>query len=69
MEIAGLRERQLWFHGQSANLHFVVISDNHPANSPGSTSFTVIYDTAQELFDMNNTSYFQPMLQTFKFSS
>ena len=47
---------------------FVVIADNHPANSQTTQSFTIAYATGQQIFDMANTTYFQPMLQSFKFS-
>lgn len=47
----------------------VVISDNHPANTSSTQSFTIGYATAAQVFDMANTTYFQPMLQSFKFTS
>jgi hypothetical protein len=55
--------------GTSVPLEFVVISDNHPASSPSTKSFTIIYGTAQQSFASAKTSYFQPMLQSFKFTS
>jgi hypothetical protein len=55
--------------GQSVVLQFVVIADNHPASSPSTNSFTIVYGTAKALFSSAMTSYFQPMLQSFKFTS
>ena len=55
--------------GQAGVVQLVVASDNHPANSPTTNSFTVIYATIQGLFSAANTQYFQPMLQSFKFTS
>ena len=55
--------------GQSGDIQMVVASDNHPANSASTNSFTVIYATLKATFDAANTQYFQPMLQSFKFTS
>lgn len=55
--------------GQAAVVQFVVASDNHPANSAATQSFTIIYATTQILFSAANTQYFQPMLQSFKFTA
>ena len=57
------------FGGQSGVVQLVVASDNHPANSPSTNSFTVIYATLQATFDTANAQYFQPMLQSFKFTA
>ncbi len=55
--------------GQSVDLQFVVIGDNHPASSPSTNSFTIVYITAKQLFATASSTYFQPMLQSFKFTS
>lgn len=47
----------------------VVIADNHPANSPATMGFEIAYLTGQQLFDLANSAAFQPMLQSFKFTS
>lgn len=47
----------------------VAASDNHPANSASTNNFTIAYGTQQSNFDTANTQYFQPMLQSFKFTS
>ncbi len=55
--------------GQVGVVQLVVASDNHPANSASTSSYTVIYGTLQATFDAANGQYFQPMLQSFKFTS
>ena len=55
-------------NGQSFDGQVVVMSDNHPANSANTQNFTIIYATEKSLFATANTSYFQPMLQSFKFT-
>jgi hypothetical protein len=55
-------------NGQNVDLRIVVISDNHPAKSADSQNFTTLYGTEKSLFATANTSYFQPMLQSFKFT-
>jgi len=55
-------------NGQSVVVQVVVASDNHPASSPSTKSFTVVYGTMQQLFATANTTYFHPMLQSFKFT-
>jgi len=47
----------------------VVIADNHPAGLPTSMGFEIAYLTGQQVFDIANNSAFQPMLQSFKFTS
>lgn len=55
-------------NGQNAIVKLVVIASNHPANSPSTSSFLIAYGTGKSLFDSANKTYFQPMLQSFKFS-
>lgn len=55
--------------GQTGMVQMVVASDNHPANSPSTNSFTIIYATLQATFQAANGQYFQPMLQSFKFTA
>jgi hypothetical protein len=47
----------------------VVIADNHPAHSPATMGFEIAYLTGQQVFDLANSGAFQPMLQSFKFTS
>lgn len=57
--------------GQSTrtNVKIYVISDNHPANSTSTRAFVIGYATGTQVFDLANSGYFQPMLQSFKFTS
>jgi len=55
-------------NGVSFDVQLVVISDNHPAHSANTQNFTIIYSTDKSLFATANTSYFQPMLHSFKFT-
>ena len=54
-------------NNQDTNIQVVVIADVHPANTPLSKSFTIAYQAPVATFSQDNTSYFQPMLQSFKF--
>jgi hypothetical protein len=56
-------------NGQNGVVQFVVACDNHPASSPSTKAFIVVYGTAQQVFATDNTTYYQPMLQSFKFTS
>jgi hypothetical protein len=55
-------------NGQNTTVELVAIADNHPANSPSTRSFLIAYGTGKSVFNAANTTYFQPMLQSFKFS-
>lgn len=55
--------------GQTGTVQAVVAADNHPANSASTNSYAITYQTLQATFDTANTQYFQPMLQSFKFTS
>ena len=46
----------------------VVIADNHPAHTLTTDAFTIAYGTAQQLFDLAFSAYFQVMLQSFNFT-
>ena len=56
--------------GQSSrvNVKIYIIADNHPASSPSTKAFIIGYATGTQVFDLANTGYFQPMLQSFKFT-
>lgn len=49
-------------------MEFAVLADNHPASSSSTISYMIIYGTTQDLFSSSSSSYFQPMLQSFKFT-
>lgn len=55
-------------NGQNTTVKIVAIADNHPANSPSTRSFLMAYGTGKSVFNTANTTYFQPMLQSFKFT-
>ncbi|HLG77537.1 MAG TPA: hypothetical protein VFA09_03890 [Ktedonobacteraceae bacterium] len=48
-------------------MHSVVMATIHPANSPASQGYTIAYSAPQSMFNAANTTYFQPVLQSFKF--
>lgn len=47
----------------------VVIATVYPGKTPRSKGYTIIYRGPQSSFAQTNTSYFQPMLQSFKFQA
>ncbi len=55
-------------NNQDTNIQVVVLADVHPANTPLSKSYTILYQAPVATFSQDNTSYFQPMLQSFKFT-
>jgi hypothetical protein len=48
-------------------IRVVVIANVHPANALASKGYTINYSATQPMFSQANTTYFQPMLQSFKF--
>jgi hypothetical protein len=55
-------------NNQDTNVQVVVLAVVHPANTPLSKSFTILYQAPVSTFSQNDTTYFQPMLQSFKFA-
>ena len=55
-------------NNQDTNIQVVVIATVHPANTLLSKSFTIFYQAPVSTFSQDNTTYFQPMLQSFKFA-
>jgi hypothetical protein len=55
-------------NNQNTNVQVVVLADVHPANTPISKSFTILYQAPASTFSQDNKTYFQPMLQSFKFA-
>ncbi|MEO6887889.1 MAG: hypothetical protein ABI324_02720 [Ktedonobacteraceae bacterium] len=45
----------------------IVIADNHPTNSISTRGYTIAYGTGQQVFDLANGAYFQPILSSFRF--
>lgn len=56
-------------NGQQVQLEAVLLTNNHPANAPNTNNFTIFYTTAQQLLSNATSSYFQPMLNSFKFTA
>lgn len=56
-------------NGQSSVVELVILADNHPATSAATRAFIIGYGTAKNLLNTVSTMYFQPMLQSFKFTS
>ena len=54
-------------NNQDTAIQVVVIATVHPASSLLSKSFTILYQAPVSTFSQDNTTYFQPMLQSFKF--
>ncbi len=55
-------------NNQDIPIQVVVIAIIHPANSLSSKSFTILYQAPESSFSQDNSTYFQPMLQSFKFT-
>ena len=55
-------------NNQDTNVQVVVLAVVHPANTLLSKSFTILYQAPVATFSQDNTTYFQPMLQSFKFA-
>ncbi len=56
-------------NGGQANVEIVVLATNHPNQSVDTKAFVITYETIQDTFTQAQSTYFLPMLQTFKFSS
>ncbi len=48
-------------------IQVVVVAGIHPTKAPASKGYTIDYRAPKSTFDSANTTYFQPMLQSFKF--
>jgi hypothetical protein len=55
-------------NNQDTNIQVVVLAVVHPANTLLSKSFTIVYQAPVSTFSQDNTTYFQPVLQSFKFA-
>jgi len=54
-------------NNQNTMVQVVVLATVHPAKAPTSRGYTIDYRTTQLMFNQANTTYFQPMLKSFKF--
>jgi hypothetical protein len=55
-------------NNQDTNVQVVVLAVVHPANTLLSKSFTILYQAPVSTFSQDDTNYFQPTLQSFKFA-
>lgn len=55
--------------GQSVDVQLYILADNHPASTPATKSFVIVYTTAKQLMPVAISTYFHQMLQSFKFTS
>jgi hypothetical protein len=55
--------------GTAVNGKIYILATNHPENTPTTKLFVIVYDAPSLTFDQANTSDFQPMLQSFKFTA
>jgi hypothetical protein len=46
----------------------IVIADNHPPHSLQTRGFVIAYGTDERVFNLIDASYFQPILQSFRFT-
>lgn len=56
-------------NGQSSDIEATVLANNHPARATDTKGYVLVYVAAKDQFDQARTKYFQPMLQSFKFTS
>lgn len=56
-------------NGQTTTYQAVIQADGHPANSSMPKGFLIIYAAPTQVFDQANNDDFQPMLQSFTFTS
>jgi len=46
----------------------IVLATNHPVASSSTRGYTIAYGTGQQIFDLTDHAYFQPMLNSFLFT-
>ena len=63
----GVATGDVTLNGQAGNAKIVTLATNHPDHTLSTRTYDIAYSTASQLFDLSNTTYFQPMLQSFKF--
>jgi hypothetical protein len=54
--------------GNTVNAKAVGLACNYPANSPNTTLYIIVYGGPTATFDNTDSTAFQPILQSFKFS-
>jgi hypothetical protein len=55
--------------GQTTNMKFVILSDNHPASALNTKTYLLTRSAPTHLFDLVDAQSFQPILQSFKFTA
>ena len=55
--------------GSDTGMEVVALATNRPDNSPNTKGYVIIYTAQKASFDQIATTYFMPMLQSFKFNS
>lgn len=53
----------------SGEVQTVVLANNHPAKASDTKGYTIMYTAPKDQIDQAKSSYFTPMLNSFKFSS
>lgn len=56
-------------NGQSSDVKAVVLANNHPTRSTETKGYVIVYVAAKDKFDDAQTKYFQPMLESFKYTA
>ena len=56
-------------NGQSSDIEATVLANNHPTHTTNTKGYVIVYVAAKDQFDQAQTKYFQPMLQSFKYTA
>ena len=56
-------------NGQSSDIAATVLANNHPLHTTDTKGYVIVCVAAKDKFDQAQTKYFQPMIQSFKFTS
>lgn len=56
-------------NGQNNDIEAVVLANNHPMHSTTTRGYVLVYVAAKDKFDQAKARYFQPMLQSFKYTT
>lgn len=56
-------------NGQSSDVQAVVLANNHPNHTTDTKGYVLVYVAAKDQFEQAKTKYFQPMLESFKYTS
>ena len=56
-------------NGQSSDIEATVLANNHPLHTTDTKGYVIVCVAAKDKFDQAQTKYFQPMVQSFKFTS